>query len=214
MHSDEKPRRLTRAEGKEQTRRRLLDAAAQVFAHRGYTAASVEEIAESAGYSVGAVYSNFSNKEQLFEALMTDRAVDRMSEVAQAIREAKAAAGDPLRALGAMLIAVADKEIDVAVLRTEFWLHAVRNPELMRIEAASSAKTLESVRGILTEMLDRHGVDVGAINIDDFATTTLALFGGLIRQRRIEPERVTEEMFGQALRWQIAGMPRKANEAR
>ncbi|MDO0975937.1 TetR/AcrR family transcriptional regulator [Mycolicibacterium frederiksbergense] len=214
MASDEKPRRLTRAESKEQTRRRLLDAAAQVFAHRGYTAASVEEIAESAGYSVGAVYSNFSNKEQLFEALMTDRAVDRMSEVAQAIREAKAAAGDPLRALGAMLIAVADKEIDVAVLRTEFWLHAVRNPELMRIEAASSAKTLESVRGILTEMLDRHGVDVGAINIDDFATTTLALFGGLIRQRRIEPERVTEEMFGQALRWQIAGMPRKANEAR
>lgn len=213
MASDEKPRRLTRAESKEQTRRRLLDAAAQVFAHRGYTAASVEEIAESAGYSVGAVYSNFSNKEQLFEALMTDRAVDRMSEVAQAIREAKAAAGDPLRALGAMLIAMADKEIDVAVLRTEFWLHAVRNPELMRIEAASSAKTLESVRGILTEMLDRHGVDVGAINIDDFATTTLALFGGLIRQRRIEPERVTEEMFGQALRWQIAGMPRKANEA-
>lgn len=213
MATDEKPRRLTRAESKEQTRRRLLDAAAQVFAHRGYTAASVEEIAESAGYSVGAVYSNFSNKEQLFEALMTDRAVDRMSEVAQAIREAKAAAGDPLRALGAMLIAMADKEIDVAVLRTEFWLHAVRNPELMRIEAASSAKTLESVRGILTEMLDRHGVDVGAINIDDFATTTLALFGGLIRQRRIEPERVTEEMFGQALRWQIAGMPRKANEA-
>ncbi|QIV83940.1 TetR family transcriptional regulator [Mycolicibacterium frederiksbergense] len=213
MASDEKPRRFTRAESKEQTRRRLLDAAAQVFAHRGYTAASVEEIAESAGYSVGAVYSNFSNKEQLFEALMTDRAVDRMSEVAQAIREAKAAAGDPLRALGAMLIAMADKEIDVAVLRTEFWLHAVRNPELMRIEAASSAKTLESVRGILTEMLDRHGVDVGAINIDDFATTTLALFGGLIRQRRIEPERVTEEMFGQALRWQIAGMPRKANEA-
>lgn len=213
MASDEKPRRLTRAESKEQTRRRLLDAAAQVFAHRGYTAASVEEIAESAGYSVGAVYSNFSNKEQLFEALMIDRAVDRMSEVAQAIRDAKSEAGDPLRALGAMLIAMADKEIDVAVLRTEFWLHAVRNPELMRIEAASSAKTLESVRGILTDMLDRHGVDVGAINIDDFATTTLALFGGLIRQRRIEPERVTEEMFGQALRWQIAGMPRKAEEA-
>ncbi|MDZ7884793.1 MAG: TetR/AcrR family transcriptional regulator [Mycobacterium sp.] len=213
MASNEKPRRLTRAESKEQTRRRLLDAAAQVFALRGYTAASVEEIAESAGYSVGAVYSNFSNKEQLFEALMTDRAVDRMSEVAQAIQETRASAGDPLRALGAMLIAMADKEIDVAVLRTEFWLHAVRNPELMRIEAASSAKTLEAVRGILTDMLDRHGVDVGAINVDDFATTTLALFGGLIRQRRIEPERVTEEMFGQALRWQIAGMPRKTEEA-
>ncbi len=75
-------------------------------------------------------------------------------------------------------------------------------------------KTLEAVRGILTEMLDRNGVDVEAISIDDFATTTLAMFSGLIRQRRIEPERVTEEMFGQALRWQIAGMPRKTEETR
>lgn len=70
------------------------------------------------------------------------------------------------------------------------------------------------MRGILTEMLDRNGVDVAAVSIDDFATTTLAMFGGLIRQRRIEPERVTEEMFGRALRWQIAGMPRKTEEAR
>ncbi len=142
---------------------------------------------------------------------MTDRAVDRMSEVAQAIRDARAEDADPMRALGAMLIAMADKEIDVAVLRTEFWLHAVRNPELMRIEAASSAKTLEAVRGILAEMLDRNGVDVQGDLHRRFRHHHLAMFGGLIRQRRIEPERVTEEMFGQALRWQIAGMPKQPN---
>ena len=98
------------------------------------------------------------------------------------------------------------------MLRTEFWLYAVRNPELMQIEAASSEKTREAVRGILSDMLDRHGVDVGAVSVDEFATTTVALFSGLIRQRRIDPARVTEEMFGQALRWQIAGMPRKNEE--
>ncbi|WP_304119093.1 TetR/AcrR family transcriptional regulator [Mycolicibacterium bacteremicum] len=209
MDHDPKPRRLTRAESKEQTRQRLLDAAAQVFARRGYAAAAVEEIAETAGFSVGAVYSNFAGKDELFSALMTDRAVDRMDIVAEIIGDAHAEAQDPLRALGAMLIAMADKEIDVAVLRTEFWLHAVRNPELMKIEAAASAKTLDSVRGILSNMLERNGVDVDRVSVDDFATTTLAMFGGLIRQRRIEPERVTEQMFGQALRWQIAGMPKK-----
>lgn len=200
---------MTRAQSKEQTRRRLLDAAAQVFARRGYAAASVEEVAESAGFSVGAVYSNFAGKDDLFAALMTDRAVNRMDEVAEIITSARDESADPLRALGAMLIEMADKDIDSAVLRTEFWLHAVRNPELMQIEAQSSAKTLDAVRGILSNMLDRNGVDVDQVSVDDFATTTLALFGGLIRQRRIEPERVTDEMFGQALRWQIAGMPKR-----
>lgn len=198
---------MTRAESKEHTRRRLLDAAAAVFARRGYAAASVEEVAESAGFSVGAVYSNFAGKDELFAALMTDRAVNQMGEVAEIIETSQAESSDPLHALGRMLIAMADKDIDAAVLRTEFWLHAVRNPELMRIEAQSSAKTLDAVRGILSNMLERNGVDVSQVSIDDFATTTLAMFGGLVRQRRIEPERVTEQMFGQALRWQIDGMP-------
>lgn len=209
MADDQKPKRLTRAESKELTRTRLLDAAAQVFARRGYATASVEEIAATAGFSVGAVYSNFAGKDELFAALMTDRAVNRMDEVAEIIRTSSAESADPLHALGGMLIAMADKEIDSAVLRTEFWLHAVRNPELMQIEAQSSAKTLDAVRGILSNMLERNGVDVDRISVDDFATTTLALFSGLIRQRRIEPERVSEQMFGQALRWQIAGMPKK-----
>ncbi len=212
MASDEKPRRLTRAESKEQTRRRLLDAAAHTFARKGYAGASVEEVAEAAGYSVGAVYSNFANKEELFSALMTDRAVNQMGEVAHIIDSARAQSKDPLEALGEMLIAIADKDIEVAVLRTEFWLHAVRNPGLMQIEASSSDKTLGAVRGILSDMLDRNGVDVSAVSVDDFATTTVALFSGLIRQRRIDPTRVTEAMFGQALRWQIAGMPHKNEE--
>lgn len=212
MASDEKPRRLTRAESKEQTRRRLLDAAAHTFARKGYAGASVEEVAEAAGYSVGAVYSNFANKEELFSALMTDRAVNQMGEVAHIIESARAQSKDPLEALGEMLIAIADKDIEVAVLRTEFWLHAVRNPGLMQIEASSSDKTLGAVRGILSDMLDRNGVDVSAVSVDDFATTTVALFSGLIRQRRIDPTRVTEAMFGQALRWQIAGMPHKNEE--
>ncbi|MGU3499682.1 TetR/AcrR family transcriptional regulator [Mycobacterium sp. C31M] len=214
MEPDHRPRRMTRAESKELTRQRLLDAAARVFARRGYAAASVEDIAESAGFSVGAVYSNFAGKDELFAALMTDRAVNRMDEVADIIAQSQAESADPLHALGRMLIAMADKEIDAAVLRTEFWLHAVRNPELMKIEADASAKTLDAVRDILSNMLDRNGVDVTQVSVDDFATTTLAMFGGLIRQRRIEPERVTEEMFGQALRWQIDGMPHKQDRNR
>ncbi|HMN30494.1 MAG TPA: helix-turn-helix domain-containing protein, partial [Caldilineaceae bacterium] len=62
--------RLTRPQRQQQTRERLLDAAVEVFSRRGYHAASVEEISEAAGFSKGAVYSNFASKEELFLALL------------------------------------------------------------------------------------------------------------------------------------------------
>jgi AcrR family transcriptional regulator len=206
MSDHQRPRRLTRAESKERTRNRLLDAAAETFARRGYTAASVEEVAAAAGFSVGAVYSNFANKDELFAALMAERADSNLEQVAAIMRDAEAQGRDPFSALGGMLIAIADKDIDAAVLRTEFWLHAVRNPELMRIEAQSSARTLDGIREVLANTLRRNNIDP-SVSVDEFAVTTVALFSGLIRQRRIDPQRVTEEMFGRALRWQLAGMP-------
>lgn len=68
-------RRLTREETREQTTQRLLDAAAKVIARKGLEGTSVEDIAEAAGYSRGAFYSNFSSKEDLFiEMLRRDHA--------------------------------------------------------------------------------------------------------------------------------------------
>src|SRR5438874_13806771 len=67
--------RLSRAEQRDLTRTRLLDAAEKVFVDRGFHAASVDEVAEEAGYSKGAVYSNFENKDELFLAVL-ERRVD------------------------------------------------------------------------------------------------------------------------------------------
>jgi AcrR family transcriptional regulator len=53
--------RLSRAEQQQRTRAALLDAAGEVFAERGFQGASVEAIAERAGFSRGAFYSNFSS---------------------------------------------------------------------------------------------------------------------------------------------------------
>jgi AcrR family transcriptional regulator len=66
-----KPRkRLTRQESKEVTRARIVEAAERVFTRKGFDDASVEEISETAGYSRGAFYSNFDDKEQLFLAVI------------------------------------------------------------------------------------------------------------------------------------------------
>lgn len=203
---DATPVRLTRAEAQARTRAALLDAAAQTCARKGYAAASVDEIAAAAGYSVGAVYSNFSSKEKLFSELMNERASGRLDQVVQSISDD--AEGGPLTALGRVLVEIADKDIEFEAIQAEFWLHAVRNPEAMQILQGRSARTLASLREILADALERNNIDDG-VSVEGFAVVVLALFQGLIRQRRIDPDRVPAELFGQALTWQLAGMPKK-----
>ncbi len=66
-------KRLTREESKEVTRLRLIEAAERLFIRKGFDGASVEEISETAGYSRGAFYSNFEDKEQVFLAVINHR---------------------------------------------------------------------------------------------------------------------------------------------
>jgi AcrR family transcriptional regulator len=65
-----KRRRLTREQSKDQTRLRLLDSAQAIFMKKGFVATSVEDIAEAAGYTRGAFYSNFRSKPELFLELL------------------------------------------------------------------------------------------------------------------------------------------------
>lgn len=63
-------KRLTREDSRDLTAQRLLDAAQKIIAKKGLSAASVEDIAEAAGYTRGAFYSNFSSKGDLFIELL------------------------------------------------------------------------------------------------------------------------------------------------
>jgi AcrR family transcriptional regulator len=67
------PRRLTRGEAQAQTRQRVLEAAANVFGEKGFRTASLSDVADRAGHTIGAVYSNFASKDELFRALMVER---------------------------------------------------------------------------------------------------------------------------------------------
>lgn len=80
-------RRLSRKEAQAETRRRVLDAAAEVFGERGYRAASLTDVADRAGYTIGAVYSNFASKDALFHELMEGR----LRQVEAALAAASAA---------------------------------------------------------------------------------------------------------------------------
>src|SRR5439155_24365479 len=64
-----------------QTRERLMHSAAKVFACRGLQQASIDEVAEDAGYTKGAFYANFKSKEELFLAMLDERFAKRIEDI-------------------------------------------------------------------------------------------------------------------------------------
>jgi AcrR family transcriptional regulator len=197
-------RRLTQAEAKARTRELLLEAAARTFAAKGFAGASVDEIAQAAGYTVGALYSNFGSKERLFVELMRSRAGDRIDEAIQIMNDGDFGDHDRQRALGQLLVNVADKDLDFIPLQAEFWLYAIRNREAMA-KLALPRPQHDGMRSMVEDALRRRGRDQD-VSADAVSTIVRALFQGLVRQRRINPDSVPEELFGQALHWLFAGI--------
>src|SRR5437773_11926599 len=88
-------RRPNRAEKRQANRERILDAGRAVFGARGFHAATIEEIAEEAGLSNGAIYYNFDSKGDLFFALLEERQEERIRHLRRTLTKARAAgAGD------------------------------------------------------------------------------------------------------------------------
>jgi AcrR family transcriptional regulator len=204
-----RPRRLTRAETRARTREQLLDAAALVFARKGFAGASVEEIAESAGYSTGALYSNFESKEQLFLELLAARRslgiTRRVTAVAGILDRERAGDEDAFDALGQLFLRVADRITELAPLQAEFWLYAVRNPDAMGVMAEKLSEQVDALEPLVAKVLERSGGAAEAPS-REVTTAVLALFQGLVHQRRVDPGRVPDDLFARALRWLFAGM--------
>ena len=85
-----KPRRLNRAEKREANRERILRAARTVFGKRGFHAATIEEIADEAGLSNGAIYYNFANKGDLFFELLDERQNERIRHMRRTLTRSSA----------------------------------------------------------------------------------------------------------------------------
>ena len=120
------PARLTREQSRANTRERLLDAARSVFARSGFHGASVEEIASEAGFSTGALYSNFDGKEDLFLVLMEREIDEHAREIASAVRE-RASIAERAAGGARQWMTMIEREPEVLLLFMEFWAYGVRD---------------------------------------------------------------------------------------
>ncbi len=167
-----------------QTRGRLLDAALDAFAERGFHAASVEEVCERAGFSRGAFYSNFGSKEELFAALydrQTTRILSTLTDVDQT--------GATLDEVMAALVSAVPQDRRWFLVNTEFALHAVRTPAAARVLAGARARVRAAFAERLAEILDRFGRRP-TVPVDDLIRWLFALHEGGLSQAYVEPDRL------------------------
>ncbi len=107
--------------------RQILDAAAREFARQGIDAASLEDIAATAGFTKGAVYSNFASKDELVLALVDAQVGTRLRSSVDAVDATRETTDDPAAVLGDRLTAAMVEHPEEHVLFLEFWLRAIRD---------------------------------------------------------------------------------------
>ena len=181
-------------------RRRLLGAAARVFAQKGFAGASLEEISELAGYTTGALYHHFANKEQLFLELLRSGWSIRNAPWGEAVsRVFEDETTDPFDALSRFVIERSDRDDEREPLRGEIWLYALRNPEGMAIVADELREQIDGLVAVIAKVMERLGTAPG-IEPDEMTAVALALFQGLVQRRRINPSTVPDDLFARVLR--------------
>ncbi|MFC8526138.1 TetR/AcrR family transcriptional regulator [Nocardia sp. NPDC057227] len=149
--------RWTRERRLEHTRGLLLEAAQEVFAEKGFTAATLDDIAYAAGYTKGAIYKHFSTKEELFLAVNEwywQRYFDTFTEVVSA---AKVGAHELDRIAELWQRLSDDRGAEHAALGMEFTLYLLRNPEARERVAARREQVVEALARFITEGMAQVG---------------------------------------------------------
>ena len=185
-----KTARPTRSERKAGTRAELLAAARRVFLARGFHGASLDEIADEAGYTKGAVYSNFRGKDDLFLALLDEhylRRVDLHTELFLGLDadEPEAAA----RAVAGIMLDAYEGEPAWWALVTDFSTHASRDPELRARLRELRERFLASMAVLIDGVAERYGL-MYTLPSHEVARATGALLRGLMLDWILEPEPV------------------------
>ncbi|MDD7966992.1 TetR/AcrR family transcriptional regulator [Actinomycetospora lemnae] len=188
------PRAGSRAAARERTHAGLLDAAAAVFAEKGYGAASVGEIARTAGVSVGSIYAHFAGKQDLFLALMDRRRVAEMDDARRHLADGLPSA---LHDLDHRVTATAD-DGRAALLAAEAWLYAMRDPDFGADLAAHQDRLRADLLPLIRAERARRGA-AWSLTDEEVATVALGLFSGLVQHRRLARDSVPADLYGRAL---------------
>ena len=180
-----------------------MDAAERLFVGRGFHATSIDAIADAAGFTKGAVYSNFASKEALFLTVYERRVERGVADIEAAL----AAAGDVAEGVAEIAAAVAarrGRDDRWLALFHEFWAHVIRHAEHRARFAALHARAQEPLV-VATERLIGDRLPVSA---REFTVAMYAMQTGLSLERLTQPDVVDATLAERMVRMTTNGLDR------
>ena len=194
--------RWTRERRLEHTRSLLLDAAEDVFAEKGFTAATLDDIAHAAGYTKGAIYKHFATKEDLFLAV-SDRYWRRYFDNFAEVMSSGQVGAHELDEIAERWRQLShDRGAEHAALGHEFTLYLVRNPDVRARVAAKRSEVVAALAKFIVEGIDRLG---GTLTIppSTFAQILIATSDSVVLADQLDDEnlfRPVIEMYLSAIK--------------
>src|SRR5205807_608702 len=160
--------RMTREERRAHTRSCLMAAAGRIFSSQGLQQASIDDVAEEAGFTKGAFYANFRSKEELFLAMLDERFAARLEQI-ERVLATEHGLEDQTRRAGADFVAAMRADPEWERLFFEFAAYAARNPDF-REELVTRYRSLrEAIATALGRAKEHHGgeaaMDLGQVSL-------------------------------------------------
>lgn len=177
------------------TRQKLLDAAATVFARKGFAGASLDDVAEEAGLTKGAVYSNFASKDELIETLLEERLDSRQLGIAQLV-DPKATAGEQAQQASALMMSFAERDRDLYLLSLERGIYLARNPHLR--DSRKHKQAIQQMADVMEEHAHAQGATL-PLPAYDLAAAFFALGQGIIIEWLVNPEALPPDLFARII---------------
>jgi AcrR family transcriptional regulator len=191
----------------DETRARIMAAAAECFTRAGYDATGMAEICKQAGVSKGAFYHHFPSKQAVFLALF-DRWLHGLDTSMEATRAAGATALQRLEELAGMAKQVFEAAAGQLPMFLEFWHQATRDPEVWQATIAPYRRFRSAFAALVSD-----GISEGtlrAVDPDVAAHTLVALGVGLVLQAALDPAGAEwHGITGQAIRLLLDGLAKE-----
>lgn len=168
---------------RDEVRDRILDAALTVFAAEGFSGATIDAIGQAAGFTKGAVYSNFESKDELFLALLDRQFESRGALIATALDSGQ---GDTAAIAAALSRATLDSihdQNEYQIVLIEYWLRAVRDPELReRLVARRRTAADQALR-----IVEQAGTSLPGKQLSALAQLVVTIISGIATEEVLQP---------------------------
>jgi AcrR family transcriptional regulator len=180
------------------TRARLLEAAARVYAEHGFAGATLDDVAEEAGLTKGAVYGHFGSKNNLLVALMEEYLAAEIAEQVALFDRDTTTWKRPLAGSDQWMHEL-DESPAAFRLLVEFWVASSRDEALRARFAAGLEALRETFAGFAAESAADAGVPTDPMAARHFANVMLGLSIGLGMIRIADPDHLSPALLGSAL---------------